>query len=78
MHNYSVSAWVSGRSVTVTSAQILNAFKETGAAVPESLAEITAKGIRYSNEDFDVLSGAMISLRKQTGLGYEWVAGMAQ
>lgn len=60
MFNYSISAHgVNGR---IHSDAIISEFQRRGIIVPPTLTEITTNGIRYSHQDFDVLSSAMHTL----------------
>ena len=68
-HHYSISAWgkdSNGKltSHRVTSEAMITEFARIGRAVPDYLAEILRDGIRYSFQDFDVLSAAMRELYK--------------
>ncbi|MGB8989534.1 MAG: hypothetical protein WCC37_23250, partial [Candidatus Sulfotelmatobacter sp.] len=58
---YAIQGWQNnGRvCVSVTSSTILAEYARLGLSVPESLTSILTDGIRYSNQDFDVLSHAM-------------------
>ena len=50
--------------VRVKSSAIIAEFGRLGLPVPQSITDISEKGIRYSFEDFDVLSSAMCALYK--------------
>jgi hypothetical protein len=58
----------------VTSDQIMKAFDHMGMATPKELAEIVIHGIRYSNQDFDVLQSCMARVYHMRQDAWQWVA----
>ena len=58
----------------LTADQVMAAYDDIGLEIPSRLAEIVVGGIRYSNEDFDVLSGAMDLLKHYRKDAVSWVA----
>jgi hypothetical protein len=59
--DYSIQGWQNNGRVcaNVQASAIVAEFKRLNLEVPVSLVEIMTDGIRYSNQDFDVLSHAM-------------------
>jgi hypothetical protein len=59
--DYSIQGWQNNGRVcaNVQASAIIAEFNRLNMPVPASLIEITTNGIRYSNQDFDVLSQAM-------------------
>jgi hypothetical protein len=69
MHNYSISGWCHDENkrliaVRVRSSAMVAEFKRLAVEVPAWLTDFLNRGCRYSNEDFDVLTGAMRELEK--------------
>jgi len=60
-YEYSIQGWQNnGRvCVSVKASTIVAEFNRLGITAPDSLTDILTKGIRYSCQDFDVLSHAM-------------------
>jgi hypothetical protein len=70
---YTIGIRSNGKSYSVSSTAIVSEFRRLAQPMPKDLTEILQNGIRYSNQDFDVLSSALAQLTKLTGPGIEKV-----
>lgn len=67
LHDYSISGWVVGttlKAYRVTARNILAEIERLGLPDSADVYGIMAEGLRYSYQDFDVLSAAMCAIER--------------